>query len=172
MEVPREEMKWPRIRSVLPSLSKKGQYAPRSSQPPTQDDGAPKDHFHLVYIAFVMAGVGFLIPWTSYIGAIDYFFFYYQQDFPAVSVIIPIGYLTTTFFSSTLNLFLVRVVAVHSRITFGYVVFIISLLVIPLLDVGIYKCAIPTDVSFYITIFSIALVGLASGGENRYCRGH
>lgn len=163
---PKMREKWPRLRTFFPRLIRKGQYETRSLQPSAQDDGAPQDHYHLVYIAMVMCGMGFLIPWTSYIAAIDYFFYYYQRQFPAVSVIIPIGYLVTTFLSATLNLFLVRVVAIHSRIAFGYVVFIISLLMIPLLDIGIYNCTIPTRVSFYITLSSIALVGLASGGEN------
>ena len=168
IQTPQMGKKWPRLRTFFPSLARKGQYDPGDFQTTSQDDGAPKDHYHLVYIAMVMAGMGFLVPWTSYIGAIDYFFYYYQEEFPAVSVIIPIVYLVTTFLSCTLNLFLVRVVAIHSRIMFGYFMFITSLLMIPLLDIGIANCTIPTGVSFYITLFSIFLVGLASGGKTGY----
>lgn len=158
--------RWPRLRLFLPSVIRKGEYDIGSEQSSSQNDGAPKDRYHMVYIAMVVAGMGFLIPWQSYIGAIDYFFYYYQRQFPAVSVVIPIGYLLLTFLATTLNLFLVKAVGIHKRITFGYVLFIISLLMIPLLDIGIYNCIVPTGVSFYITVFSIALVGLGSGGEN------
>ena len=32
----------------------------------------------------LLAGAGFLFPWSSYVTAIDYFFFLYQQDFHQV----------------------------------------------------------------------------------------
>ena len=154
-----------KLNKLLLRVRRKGSYDTRSRHSSSQDDGAPRDRCHLVYICFLMAGVGFLIPWTSYISAIDYFFYYYLQEFPAVSVLIPVGYLVTTFMASSLNLFLVKVVAIHNRNTFGYVMFIVSLLTVPLLDIGIHNCTIPTSVSFYITLLSIAVVGLGSGGE-------
>ena len=155
----------PAVKKLLPRVRWRGRYETRSDQPSSQDVAAPRDHFNLVYICFLMAGMGFLIPWTSYISAIDYFFFYYREEFPAVSVLIPVGYLVTTFFASSLNLFLVKVVAIHNRITFGYVMFILSLLMVPLLDIGVHNCTIPTSVSFYMTLLSVAVVGLGSGGE-------
>ncbi len=154
-----------KLKKLLPRVRWKGRYETRSEPSSSQDEASPRDHFHLVYICFLMAGMGFLIPWTSYISAIDYFFYYYIQEFPSVSVLIPVGYLVNTFLASSLNLFLVKVVAIHNRITFGYVMFFISLLTIPLLDIGIHACAIPTSVSFYITLLSIAIVGLGSGGK-------
>lgn len=129
---------------------------------------APEDRYHLVYICMLMTGVGFLIPWSCYIGAVDYFFYYYLRDFPSVSVVLPISYLVITFLASTLNLVLVRVVSVHPRITFGYIMFVISLLLIPLLDIGIHNCTISTSISFYLTVLLFGLVGLGSGGEMLY----
>ena len=128
-----------------------------------KDKAAPKDHFFLVYFCMVMAGVGFLIPYSTYIGAIDYFFYYYKVEFPSLSVVLPVAYFVTTFFATSINLFLVKLVSAHSRITFGYVVFIICLLIVPLLDIGIHNCTIPTSLSFYITVFSLGFVGLGSG---------
>ena len=46
---------------------------------------APRDRGHLVYVCMVMAGAGFLFPWSSYVTAIDYFFFLYWKDFHQVS---------------------------------------------------------------------------------------
>ena len=149
-----------KIKGAFSSLCKR-----KASYDTSLEDTAPRDSYHLVYICFLMAGVGFLIPWSAIIGAVDYFFYYYLQDFPSVSVVLPMSYLITTFFASTLNLVLVRVVPVHARISFGYVMFLVSLLLIPLLDVGIYNCAIPTTVSFYLTVVSVGLVGLGSGGK-------
>ncbi len=140
-----------------------------SSPPHDGDDegeGAPKDSYHLVYVCMLMAGMGFLTPWTCYIGAIDYFFYYYKTSFPTVSVAIPLVYLFTTVSSSSVNVILVlKKISVGKRIIFGYVMFIISLSFIPLLDVAIHNCVIPTSVSFYLTLMSIGLVGIGSGGK-------
>ena len=47
---------------------------------------APRDRGYVVYVCMVLAGAGFLFPWSSYITAIDYFFFLYRRDFPQVLV--------------------------------------------------------------------------------------
>lgn len=133
----------------------------------SSEDGemAPKDHFNLVYIGMIVSGVGFLLPWSCYTAAIDYFFFYYLEDFPTVSVVIPMSYLVSTLLAASLNIVLVRTVGTHPRITFGHVMFFIGLLVVPLLDIGINNCTISTNVSYYITLIFISMVGLGSGGE-------
>jgi hypothetical protein len=131
---------------------------------------APKDRFHLIYMCMLIAGIGFLIPWVSYIGAIDYFFYYYLQEFPSVSIIIAIVYFATSFIGCSLNLALVKVLGTHSRILSNYVMFVIGLLTVPLLDIAIHNCVISTGVSFYITLLSLGVVGLASGSEYYHCK--
>ena len=46
---------------------------------------APRDRGRVVYVCMLMAGAGFLFPWSSYVTAIDYFFFLYWEDFHQVS---------------------------------------------------------------------------------------
>lgn len=135
------------------------QYRVTANQPP------PKDHFHLVYICMLMAGAGFLFPWSSYISAIDYFFFLYHSQFPTVSEAIPVTYLLTTLLFSTVNVGLVGLFSIHSRIRFGYLMFSLSLVFVPLLDIGINNCTISTNVSYYLTLFSIVAVGIGSGSK-------
>ena len=130
----------------------------------------PEDKFNIVYICMLIVGAGFLTPWGSFIGAIDYFFYYYLREFPAVSVVIPVSYLVTTFAATTINMTLVKRVGLHSRILFGYIMFIISLLLIPLLDIGIHNCTISTGVSFYLTLLTVGMVGLGSGGKENHNR--
>lgn len=129
----------------------------------------PKDRFHMVYICMLMAGVGFLFPWNSYITAIDYFILLYKHDFPQVTEAIPMTYLITTFLSATFNMSTVELFPLHGRITFGYIMFCISLLFVPLLDIGIGNCTVNTHVSFYLTLLSIVVVALGSGGRP-HCR--
>ena len=125
----------------------------------------PKDRYNLVYVCMLLAGAGFLFPWTSYITAIDYFFFLYQRTFPEVSVAIPVTYLVTTMLSSTFNVYAVDKFRLSIRIGFGYVAFSISLLFVLLLDIGIHNCTVSTHISFYLTLLSVMVVGLGSGGE-------
>lgn len=124
----------------------------------------PRDHFNLVYVCMVITGAGFLFPWFSYITAVDYFFFLYKSDFPEVSILIPITYILVTLASTTFNVATVNRLPLHGRIGFGYVVFTISLLFVPLLDIGIHNCTVSTHVSYYLTLLSVAIVGTGSGG--------
>ena len=138
----------------------------------SKDLEAPRDKCKLLYFCFVVVGAGFLVPWTTYISAFDYFFFYYEIEFPTVSVAIPVMYLVFTFFFGALNVFLVSRLEMHGRITFGYVMFFLSLLIIPMLDVGLHNCAIPTRVGFAVTLLSVAIMASGSGGKNVFCEGH
>ena len=126
----------------------------------------PRDHYNLVYVCMLMAGVGFLLPWSSYISAIDYFFYLYHSDFSTVSEAIPVTYLLTTLFFSTINIGLVNLFSIHARIRFGYVMFTLSLVFIPLLDIGINNCTVSTHASYYLTLISIVAVGIGSGGKS------
>ena len=130
-----------------------------SSLPP------PRDRFNLVYFCMLLAGVGFLLPWSSYISAIDYFKDYlYGRDFPRVSEAIPLTYLFSTLFSAMFSVVVVNRFPRHGRIAFGYVTFSVSLLFVPLLDIGINNCTVSTRVSYYLTLLTVVLVGLGSGG--------
>ena len=64
-----------RVKSLFASLTRRK----ASYDTNLGDEGpAPKDHYHLIYICALMGGVGFLIPWSCFIGAVDYFFYYYN----------------------------------------------------------------------------------------------
>ncbi len=140
-------------------LRTKGQYSPHKYT----DSRLPLDRFNLLYISFFMAGAGFLFPFNSFIAAIDYFYCLYRAEFSAISEIIPMTYLITTLLMSTLNLILVERLSICLRISFGYVMFAISLFFVPLLDVGVTNGTIATSVSFYLTLIAVLIVGLGSG---------
>lgn len=142
----------------------KGQYSPQG-----HTSAPPSDHFNLLYICFFLAGAGFLFPFNSFVGAIDYFFCLYRAEFSAISEIIPVTYLVTTIFTSTLNLLLVEKLSVCLKISFGYVMFAISLFFVPLLDVGVTNGTVATSVSFYLTLAAVLIVGLGSGCKWLLC---
>ena len=139
-------------------VSTRRQYTP-------DPENAPQDRFHLLYLCFFLAGAGFLFPFNSFVSAIDYFYCLYKAQFSAVSELIPMTYLIVTLFTSTLNLLLVERLSPSLRITFGYVMFTVSLMFVPLLDIGIHNYTVSTGVSFYLTLASVLVVGLGSGCE-------
>ena len=51
----------------------------------TQSSPPPRDRWNVVYVCMLMAGAGFIFPWSSYVTAIDYFFFLYWKDFRLVN---------------------------------------------------------------------------------------
>lgn len=59
--------------------------SPAGSYSVAPDCTVPRDRGRSVYVCMLLAGAGFLFPWTSYITAIDYFFFLYWKDFHHVS---------------------------------------------------------------------------------------
>ena len=46
------------------------------------DDRIPEDSYHLVYLAMVLCGVGFLLPYNNFITAVDY----YQDKYPGSTI--------------------------------------------------------------------------------------
>ena len=124
----------------------------------------PCDRFNLVYLCMIMAGAGFLFPWSSYITAVDYFFFLYWSDFHQVSVAIPMAYLVSTSLFTVVTVTIANHTSCHSRIGFGYVIFFFALLAVPLIDVAVHSCALPVKAAFYLTILTVLAVGVGSGG--------
>lgn len=62
----------------------------------------PRDKCHVVYVCMLVSGAGFLFPWSSYVTAIDYFFFLYWKDFHQVCHLhLCLCELVSTSFSST-----------------------------------------------------------------------
>ena len=59
----------------------------------------PKDSFHFAYIIFFTLGAGFLLPWNSFITAVDYFDFLYPDH--SVDRIFAVVYMLVGLFSLT-----------------------------------------------------------------------
>ena len=149
--------RWRRLR-CWPTL---GSYSPALSP--------LRDRFNLVYFCMIMAGAGFLFPWSSYIAAVDYFFFLYWSDFHQVSVAIPMTYLVSASLFTVVTVTIANHTSCHSRIGFGYVMFFFALLAVPLIDVAVHSCALPVKAAFYLTIFTVIAVGVGSGGMQDPC---
>lgn len=78
-------------------------------------------------------------------------------------------YMMSTWLFTAFNVTIVNTISLHVRIGLGYVLFLMSLLAVPLLDLLVHYCLLSTHISFYLTILSVAVVGIGSGGKFVCC---
>ncbi|XP_041373222.1 equilibrative nucleoside transporter 4-like [Gigantopelta aegis] len=118
----------------------------------------PRDPCSCIYLALVLAGAGFLLPYNSFIIAVDF----YQSRFPASTIIFDMSlmYIVVAFFSVCVNNAVVELLSMPVRITFGYIVSFVTLLLIALCDVWFQLFS--EDVAYRITLLAVAVVAVGS----------
>lgn len=127
-----------------------------SSAPQTK---IPKDSFHFAYIVYFTLGTGYLLPWNAFITAVDYFAFLY----PGASVdrVFAVVYMLVGL------LFLVGVVgwahksSAFLRINLGLLMFVISLSIVPILDLVYVKGRPGLYSGYYVTVAAVAMAAVA-----------
>lgn len=154
------------------SLGTMGQERRRPPKPATgsgQSGSPPVDKCHCIYITLILCGVGFLLPYNSFITAVDY----YLDKFPGSTIIFDLSltYICMAFISVIANNLLVELFSLHTRITFGYFLSFAMLLFIALTDIW-YELFSP-EVSYRVTLVAVGTVALgctgnASGSHNFY----
>ncbi|KAF9591512.1 hypothetical protein IFM89_004566 [Coptis chinensis] len=128
----------------------------------------PKDTFHLAYIIYFTLGAGYLLPWNAFITAVDYFSYLYPDA--SVDRVFAVVYMVICL----ICLFGIVVYAHRSnsyvRINVGLVLFMVSMLVIPIMDVLYIKGRVGLWKGYYVSIGAVALAGVADalvqGGVN------
>ncbi|XP_010533125.1 PREDICTED: equilibrative nucleotide transporter 1-like [Tarenaya hassleriana] len=120
----------------------------------------PSDSFHFAYIIYFTLGVGFLLPWNAFITAVDYFSYLY----PAASVdrIFAVIYMLV----GLVFLLLIVVFYAHKynaciRINLGLSLFVVTLLVVPIMDLVYIKGRVGLYAGFDVTAVAVALSGIA-----------
>ena len=126
---------------------------------------ALKDSYNIAYIMFILLALGVLIPYQSYLVALDYFTYLYPSHRPELvlpSVSLAIAPLTIIVTIGVMNYF-----PLHLRISFGYVLFMISLSMIILLDIGVHNCSISNDAGFALTLLLLIITAIGVGSKSR-----
>lgn len=79
---------------------------------------APPDRYGLIYMALLLAGIGFLLPYNSFIIAVDYF----QQRFPNTTIIFDMSttYIVIALITVIVQNFFVETVPLFRRLIVGY----------------------------------------------------
>ncbi|KAI3866607.1 hypothetical protein MKX03_023819 [Papaver bracteatum] len=144
----------------------------------SKENKIPKDSYHFGYIIYITLGTGYLLPWNAFITAVDYFTYLYPNssvDRVFALVYMPVTLLfllfiiayvnpsttTTTTTKSPSSSSSYRINSSHFRINLGLILFMVSLLVIPIMDVLYIKGRPGLYTGYCITIATVVLAGIA-----------
>ncbi|GLV40804.1 Equilibrative nucleoside transporter 3 [Carabus blaptoides fortunei] len=116
----------------------------------------PVDKFNFVYFSFILAGIGFLLPYNSFIMAVDYF----QSRYPGTTVVFDMSlvYIIVAFFTVLINNLLVETLSLNARISFGYLVSLSTLLFVATCE--IWWEAFGTSASYAVNLGAVAVIAL------------
>ncbi|XP_026981474.1 equilibrative nucleoside transporter 4 isoform X6 [Sagmatias obliquidens] len=97
------------------------------------EEPVPDDRYRAVYFATLLAGVGFLLPYNSFITDVDYL----HHKYPGTSIVFDMSltYILVALVAVLLNNALVERLSLHTRITAGYLLALGPLLFISICDV-------------------------------------
>lgn len=126
---------------------------------PNAGKNPPVDSFHFAYIIYFTLGAGFLLPWNGFITAVDYFDYLYPDQ--SVDRVFAVAYMLTGLFSLLIIIFFARKSDAYVRINMGLGLFVVSLLVVPIMDMVYIKGQIGLYDGFYVTVAALGLSGLA-----------
>ena len=121
----------------------------------------PRDSYNLVYLAMVLSGAGFLLPYNSFITAVDYF----QTVFPGTTIVFDISliYILTALIAVLLNNVIIYTFSLNTRIMFGY---ILSFLILMSILIFIIRLDVfPADQTYAIILVCVALISVGATGE-------
>ena len=136
---------------------------PESSQllgsSPAANYKIPEDKFHLVYVIYFTLGVGYLLPWNAFTTAVDYFSYLY----PEVSVdrVFASVYMLVALVCLLIIILYSHKSDAYVRINVGLGLFIVSLLIVPILDAAYLKGRVGLYDGFYVTVGAVGLSGVA-----------
>uniref|UniRef100_A0A8C0INH6 Equilibrative nucleoside transporter 4 n=1 Tax=Chelonoidis abingdonii TaxID=106734 RepID=A0A8C0INH6_CHEAB len=100
---------------------------------PASEEPEPQDRYHGIYFAMLLAGVGFLLPYNSFITDVDYL----HHKYPGTSIVFDMSltYILVALVAVILNNALVELLSLHTRISVGYLFALGPLLFVSICDV-------------------------------------
>ncbi|XP_063327503.1 equilibrative nucleoside transporter 4 isoform X2 [Pelmatolapia mariae] len=121
---------------------------------PDFEEPIPDDRYHGIYFAMLLAGVGFLLPYNSFITDVDYL----HQKFKGTSIVFDMSltYILVALLAVILNNVLVERLSMHTRITVGYILALGPLIFVSVFDVWLEKFT--TKQAYVINLVSVGVV--------------
>lgn len=121
---------------------------------PDFEEPIPDDRYHGIYFAMLLAGVGFLLPYNSFITDVDYL----HHKFEGTSIVFDMSltYILVALLAVILNNVLVERLSLHTRITVGYILALGPLVFVSVFDVWLEKFT--TRQAYIINLVSVGVV--------------
>lgn len=121
---------------------------------PDFEEPIPDDRYHGIYFAMLLAGVGFLIPYNSFLTDVDYL----HHKFKGTSIVFDMSltYILVALLAVILNNVLVERLSMHTRITVGYILALGPLVFVSVFDVWLEKFT--TKQAYVINLVSVGVV--------------
>ncbi|KAJ4932075.1 hypothetical protein JOQ06_010505 [Pogonophryne albipinna] len=121
---------------------------------PDFEEPIPDDRYHGIYFAMLLAGVGFLLPYNSFITDVDYL----HHKFQGTSIVFDLSltYILVALLAVILNNVLVERLSLHTRITVGYILALGPLLFVSVFDVWLAKFT--TGQAYVVNLVSVGVV--------------
>ncbi|XP_053679636.1 equilibrative nucleoside transporter 4 [Anopheles nili] len=128
-----------------------------SDSPELDGGGPPKDRRRLVFFALMTAGVGFVLPYNSFIIAADY----WQSRFPGQSVALDMSmtYIIVALATVLLNNVFLTLAPFRIRVAFGYAVSFTTLVFVALCEVAWHMFTAKTAYSVNLAAVSLVAMG-------------
>ena len=116
--------------------------------------------YNAVYIILLMSGVAFLLPYNTFVTAVDFF----QDIFPGSTIIFDISlvYILTALIAVLLNNVIIETFSLKSRIMFGYLLSLLVLLTFLLL---VWLPVLNTDQAYGLVLLLVATLSMGATGE-------
>ncbi|KAL7731827.1 hypothetical protein ACLKA6_017414 [Drosophila palustris] len=123
---------------------------------PEFDTRAPKDQRHAVYLALLAAGIGFVLPYNSFIIAADY----WQGRFPGrpVALDMSMTYIFVAFCTVLFNNIVLSLAPFQTRVLFGYIVSFTTLIFVAVCEVAWHAFA--TNTAYVVNMSAVALTAI------------
>ncbi|XP_029106367.1 equilibrative nucleoside transporter 4-like isoform X1 [Scleropages formosus] len=121
---------------------------------PVFEEPTPDDRYHGIYFAMLLAGVGFLLPYNSFITDVDYL----HQKFEGSSIVFDMSltYILVALLAVVLNNALVETLGLHTRITVGYLFALGPLLFVAICDVWLEQFT--TKQAYVVNLVAVGVV--------------
>ncbi|XP_063070973.1 equilibrative nucleoside transporter 4 [Engraulis encrasicolus] len=121
---------------------------------PAFEEPIPDDRYHGIYFAMLLAGVGFLLPYNSFITDVDYL----HHKFEGTSIVFDMSltYILIALVAVILNNVLVERLSLHTRITVGYIFALGPLLFVSIFDVWLERFT--TKQAYVINLVAVGVV--------------
>ncbi|XP_024357825.1 equilibrative nucleotide transporter 8 [Physcomitrium patens] len=132
--------------------------ADREASQPLTAAAVPKDDYNIAYIIFFILGAGFLLPWNSFISAVDYFDVLYPNSH--VDRVFSLAYMVPCFTFLLILTFYGQKYSSRLRINTGLFVFLAVFILVPVMDEVWITGSKGTKTTHVMTVAAACVLGL------------